>query len=184
MSWLHHMCGDGCAPWQEGCLLSLPWGRRLVRSLTTGTALNDSCDTGCTGIRSEKAIVHSITQKWGSECAPEQSGSSAVSVPHWPSRAEHSSTFPFLLRASPAARAHWWTVCIKRQGTDFCKNYIFRTVYNNSVYWKEILLTAATQWAVKIITIPNYQDELSETAPFSLNNKKPWINYLSFINFF
>lgn len=75
-----------------------------------------------------------------------------------------------------AAKTHWLMVCIKRQGTDFCQNYVFRTVHNSSVYWKEILLTAATQWAVKNITTPNYQKELSETAAFSLNNKKAWIN--------
>lgn len=153
-------------------------------SLTIGTVLNDLCDTGCIGIRSEKASVQSMRQKWASKCVPEQSGSSVMSVPHWPSRVEQSTMFSFLLKPSPAAKALWLTVCIKRWGTDFYKNYLFRTVYNNSVYWKEILLTAATQWAAKNITIPNYQNELSETSAFSLSNKKPWINDLSFISFF
>lgn len=31
-----------------------------MRSLTTGTALNDSCDTGCTGIRSEKQLCTAL----------------------------------------------------------------------------------------------------------------------------
>lgn len=148
----------------------------FARILTTGTIQNDLYDTGCIGIRSEKAIVQSIRQKWASKYVWEQTGSSVVSVPHWPSRVEESTMFSLLLRPSSAAKTHWLMVCIKRQGTDVCQNYVFRTVHNSSVYWKEILLTAATQWAVKNITTPNYQKELSETAAFSLNNKKPWIN--------
>lgn len=79
---------------------------RLARSLTIGTVQNDLCDTGCTEIRSEKAIVQSIRQKSASESVPDQRGSTAVSVPHWPSRAEQSTMFSFLLRPSPAATAH------------------------------------------------------------------------------
>lgn len=128
----------------------------FARVLTTGTIQNDLYDTGCIGIRSEKAIVQSIRQKWASKYVSEQTASSVVSVPHWPSRVEESTMFSLVLRPSSAAKTRWLMVCIKRQGTDFCKKYVFRTVHNNSVYWKEILLIAATQWAVKNMTTPNY----------------------------
>lgn len=45
---------------------------RLARSLTTGTVQNDLCDIGCTGIRSEKAIVQNIIQKWAGKSVSEQ----------------------------------------------------------------------------------------------------------------
>lgn len=53
--------GRAVHPDRKAALTSM--GQELVRSLTIGTALNDSCDTGCTGIRSEQAIVQSIRQK-------------------------------------------------------------------------------------------------------------------------
>lgn len=159
MSWLHNAVGMAVHLDRETACSHFHGAARLARSLTIGTVQNDLRDTGCIGIRSEKAIVQSIRQKWASKCISEQSA--ALSVPLWPSRVEQSTMSSWLLRHSPAATAHWLTVCIKRQGMDFCKNYLFRTVYKNSVYWKEIPLTAVTQWAVKIplfqIVKMNYQ---------------------------
>lgn len=97
----------------------LYWAARFSRILTTGTTQNDLYDMTCIGIRSEKAIVQSIRQKCMCTYISEQTGYSAVSVPHSPSRVEQNTTFSFLLSPFPAAKDHWLMVCIRRQDRDF-----------------------------------------------------------------
>lgn len=128
---------DSSWPWR-GCTprvgMAVPPDTKAACSHCYGAArLTQECDNwDCSEwlmwhwlhwIRSEKAIVHSIRQQWGSKCVSEQSGSRAVSAPHGPSRAEQSTMSSLLLRPS-LLQAHWWTVCIKGQGMDFV-----RTIY-------------------------------------------------------
>lgn len=89
------------------------------RILTTGTPQNDLYDISCIGIRSEKAIVPSISQKCMSKYISDQTGNNVTPILYSPSRVEENTTFSFLLRPFPAAKDHWLMVCRRREDIDF-----------------------------------------------------------------
>lgn len=58
------------------------------RILTTGTPQNDLYDISCIGIKSEKAIVPSISQKCMSKYISDQTGNNVTPILYSPSRVE------------------------------------------------------------------------------------------------
>lgn len=138
-----HVWGGLCT--QTERLLSLPWGRSLWGVWQLGLLWMIHVTLAALGLDQNKQLCKALDRN---EPANVFQGTVAAVLCL-------SHTGPAEQNRAPRSHSCWkppllpGPLCIKRQGTDFCENYIFRTLYNNSVYWKEIL-TAATQWAVKV----------------------------------